>query len=179
MNIILFGFKGSGKTHFGKILATQLKKTFIDTDVFIENQYYQRTGKKSLIRDIYNDLGESGFRSLEKKAILELLTISNAVIALGGGTALNLDLMEKLQKIGQLIYLETKFETIEKRVFKHGTPSFVNPHDPAESLRQIYRERKPIYESIPAEKINTDLLDEAGVIAAILSIVYRKDNNGI
>ena len=39
MNIILFGFKSCGKTHFGKKLSFQLSRPFIDTDQMIEEEY--------------------------------------------------------------------------------------------------------------------------------------------
>src|SRR4030067_437573 len=38
MNIILIGFRGTGKTTIGKILARQLGKEFIDADVYLEKQ---------------------------------------------------------------------------------------------------------------------------------------------
>lgn len=180
MNIILFGFKGCGKTHFGERLAAQLHKPFIDTDHLIIELYAQRTGDHRSIREIHQTLGDLSFRSLESDAIHLLENISDSVIALGGGVALNPDHIDFLQTIGQLIYLEASFDTIQKRVFSQGIPSFVDPKNPIESLRTIYHDRKPIYESIPARRINTDQLDEAGVLAAIISIVYREETtNGI
>ncbi len=175
MNAILFGFKGSGKTHFGKLLALELKRPFIDTDDLMVDMYANQSGQTFSIRDIHQTLGESKFRELESAAIHTLGSITNAVIALGGGTVLNPDHVEYLQKIGQMIYLQASFDTIQKRIFERGAPSFVEAYDPVASLRQIYRDRLPIYEGIAARRIDTDLLDEAGVIAALRSIVYLEE----
>ena len=38
MNIILIGFRGTGKTTIGKILARQLGKEFIDADMYLEKK---------------------------------------------------------------------------------------------------------------------------------------------
>jgi shikimate kinase len=174
MNVILFGFKGCGKTHFGRLLASRINKPFIDTDDLIMDLYAE-TGHRLPVREIYQILGEKKFRLLETDAIHRLADMTESVIALGGGAALNSEHVAFLQKLGQMVYLEASFETIQKRILKQGVPPFVEANNPIESLRKIYHERKPVYESIFACRINTDLFDEEGVIAALISIIYREE----
>jgi shikimate kinase len=175
MNIILFGFKGSGKTHFGKRLSFALHRPFIDTDNLIIERYLEQSGQQLSVREIHQVLGEKTFRALESAAIHSLTSITDSVIALGGGTVLNSDHVDFLRKIGQMVYLEAGFDTIQKRIFDQGIPAFVNADDPVGSLRKIYQERKSIYESIGARRINTDLLDEDGVIAVLRSIIILEE----
>lgn len=163
MNIILFGFKGSGKTHFGKRLALELKRPFIDTDDLI----IELSNNRLSIREIHQLLGENRFRSLESEAIHILTPTLNSVIAIGGGALLNPNNVEYLQKIGQMVYLQAGFDSVQKRILEEGIPSFIEDDDPISSLRKIYHQRLPIYESIQAHCIDTDQLDEAGVIAAL------------
>ena len=175
MNIILFGFKGSGKTHFGKLCAIALNRPFIDTDDLMVELYAQQSGQRLPIRKIYQVLGEKAFRALETKAITALTGISDSVIALGGGVPLNPDHVAFLQTIGQMVYLEASFEIVQKRILESGKPAFIEAEDTVLSLKKMYHDRKPIYESIAARRIQTDLLDEAGVLAALRSIVFMED----
>jgi shikimate kinase len=162
MNLILFGFKGVGKTHYGKLLAKELKYPFIDTDDFFNDSP----------RKLYEELGETAFRALEKKELKRLGDISHSVIALGGGVVLDPENVEFLQNLGTLVYLDASFKTIEARI--KITPAFVKP---GQSLRDVYHERKPIYDSISAARIDIDLFDEPGVLAALKSLVIDFDRS--
>jgi len=166
MNIILFGFKCSGKTHFGKMLAQELNRPFIDTDERIIEGFSHSLP----ISQIYRILGEKEFRNQENVVIQSLAQNTRSVIALGGGTILNPENVKKLQKTGCLIYLAASFKTVQQRIFKKDTPAFIDANDPINSLRTIYDERTKIYESIRAPKIDTDNLDDARIIAGLISI---------
>jgi shikimate kinase len=158
MNIILFGFKGSGKTYLGKRCSAALGCPFIDTDELIEKMYASRIS----LREIYKIEGEANFRMLERAAILSLPSKPPSIIATGGGAVLNPENVQDLQKIGKLVYLKASFDTIKKRLTT--TPAFV---DKANSLEAIYRKRLPIYESIPAIALDVDLCDEVECIAKL------------
>lgn len=175
MNFILFGFKGCGKTHFGKLLAQALRRPFIDTDELVSELHARDTGKRLRAHDIYKKIGEAGFRALEREAILSLENVQDSIIALGGGAVLDPENVEFLQKIGALIYLEAQAETLKTRVMREEIPAFCEEKDPIASFLQMIHERKPLYESIPARRIHTDLLDEAGVLAALRSILLLEE----
>lgn len=175
MNLILFGFKASGKTHFGKLIATQMHRPFIDTDDLILELYAKETGHVRKAKEIYAKLGESAFRALEKRALLTLKNVENAVIAVGGGTVLDPENVEILQKVGALVYLQTSPEKLKQRIFKDELPAFLDPTDPEGSFWQMIQDRAPIYRSIPARCVDTDALDEAGVVAALNSILLLEE----
>ena len=82
MNIILIGFRGTGKTTIGKILARQLGKGFIDADEYLEKK------EGMSIKDIFEKGGEKLFRDIESKVIAELPLLDDKVIATGGGAVL-------------------------------------------------------------------------------------------
>ena len=56
--IVLTGFRGTGKTEIGKILASRLNVPFFDTDDLVETS----TGRS--IPDIFHYNGEERFRSI-------------------------------------------------------------------------------------------------------------------
>lgn len=171
MSIILFGFKGCGKTHFGKLLSKELNYPFIDIDALIMDLYATEHEKTLPIHEIHSLLTDINFRVLEKKAIHSLNKNAHAVIALGGGSVLDLDNVAYLQTIGKLVYLRSNFETLQDRIFKIRAPSFVDPTNPLTSLQSIYKQRLPIYESIPAICIDIDILDEKECINIITKMV--------
>lgn len=182
MHLILFGFKSSGKTHFGRLAAQQLNREFLDTDDLVMFEYAKNNPTAS-IRQIHQNIGETDFRSLEAKAVSSIQLRRAAVIALGGGTFITRNLIDFFQQMGQLIYLEANFKTIEKRILKNNqptpsnlnlsifqVPSFIDQKNPLKSLFEIYQQRKLLYESIPAYKINVDSLNTDSIISEICSI---------
>ncbi|MCP4265208.1 MAG: hypothetical protein GY777_06480, partial [Candidatus Brocadiaceae bacterium] len=71
MNIILIGFRGTGKTTVGKLLSKRLEKDFIDSDKSIESS----TGKT--IKRIFEEDGEEGFRDIEASVIAKISKMDN------------------------------------------------------------------------------------------------------
>ena len=78
-NIVLIGYRGSGKTSVGRLLADRLGWAFVDTDDLIESQ------AGTSIADIFATEGEAGFRAREREAIAKATQDARRVIAVGGG----------------------------------------------------------------------------------------------
>jgi len=153
MNIILIGFKGSGKSSVGKLLASKLGKNFIDTDQLIQEQHYLDSEKELKISDIYRALGEAKFRNLEEEAIAKLSPIKNSIIATGGGAVLNQNNIDCLKKIGTLIYLELSFDACYSRIKQEALPAYV---DSEEELTSLYEERTKIYQHTADSTFQTE-----------------------
>ena len=79
MNVILIGYRGTGKSSVGRRLAARLQRPFIDADDVLE----QRVGCS--IADYFAREGEQAFRDRESEIVSELVTATNTVISLGGG----------------------------------------------------------------------------------------------
>lgn len=141
MNLILFGFKGVGKTTTGKMIARYINCPFFDTDELLEQRLQKR------VSTLYTELGSLAFREEEKKTVLSLKSVTGSVIAVGGGTVLDFENVRILQSIGKMVYLKASFETVSRRI---KTPSFL---DSTTSLKEVYEKRVPIYESICAEVV--------------------------
>lgn len=112
-NIFLTGFMGSGKTTAGKKLAKLLKINFIDLDNYIEQK------EKLSVQSLFENFGEPAFRKMEQVSLNELLKLkSKAVIALGGGTICYNDNLQKIKKIGLLIYIDLPPIALAQRLEK-------------------------------------------------------------
>jgi shikimate kinase len=88
-SIFLVGFRCTGKTTVGQILARKLKTGFFDMDELIEKE----TGKS--INEITKD-GKSWreFRQMEQDLIFELAMKEGIVVGMGGGALVN-DMIKK------------------------------------------------------------------------------------
>ena len=97
MNIVLIGFRCSGKSTVGKSLAKRLRRPFTDSDEYIEAKTHLP------IREIFDLAGESYFRTLEGQAIVDLSRLDGQIIATGGGAALKRQNMKSLRRNGLVI----------------------------------------------------------------------------
>lgn len=142
-NVVLIGFQASGKTTFGKLLASELNRRFVDTDHLILHDHPSLS-----CREIYRTFGKEYFRRLEAEVILRLeCTLKNAVIAIGGGGLLNESNGVSLRKQGYLIYLHVPFQILKNRILSQPVlPSYLGQGDPEISLKQLYEERTMMYE---------------------------------
>ena len=109
--IILIGFMGSGKTTFGKKLASKMNLPFIDSDMEIS------MNENKSINEIFEAYGENHFRDLESAFIKNLKdTNEGFILSTGGGLPCFGDNMEVLNQLGTTIYLEMNPKALLKRL---------------------------------------------------------------
>ena len=99
MQIALAGFMGVGKSTVGRLLATELSRSFVDTDEVAQ----LRIGRS--IVECFQAGDEAIFREAEAEAVREALTGPPSVIALGGGATLREDTRALLLAKALLVYL--------------------------------------------------------------------------
>lgn len=154
MNIVLIGYRATGKTEVGKALARQLGYDFIDSDILIERE------ADCCISDIVRKEGWPGFRKREKDVIKRLSEMKKVVIAAGGGAILDSKNVEHLKKSGILVWLKARPETILKRLKGDDKTAFQRPSLTGESLdaelKQILKERTPLYKEAAHIEVDTD-----------------------
>lgn len=113
--IIFCGFRGTGKTDIGRIIAERTALPFLDTDTLIE----QQTGRS--IPDIFHEDGEERFREVER-AVIAGLPKRDAVISTGGGVVTDPANMLQLRRDSIIVVLHADIDTIEKRLTKKPRP---------------------------------------------------------
>lgn len=149
-NIFLIGPMGAGKSSIGKHLAKSLQKEFYDTDEEIEN----RTGVD--ICWVFDVEGEEGFRERESSVIAELTQFTNIVLATGGGSILDENNRTMLSLNGTIIYLDVSLDYQSDRTINESRRPLLRGDNRLETLKKLYYERKPLYESIADWRILTD-----------------------
>jgi shikimate kinase len=144
MNIVLIGYRGSGKTSIGKRLASNLWMDFVDTDVLI----VERAGKT--IREIFAEEGEEGFRRRESEVMAEVGARDNLVIAAGGGAILKAENVAALKKNGKVVWLKATPEALFGRIQADAGTDVNRPNLTAagglEEVRQVLEKRTPLYQ---------------------------------
>lgn len=123
MNIILIGFKASGKSTVGQELARHLALTFIDLDRVIEQLARDEDGLDLSYRKLFEQRGEAFFRQLESRALDSLADRQGIVLATGGGAPMTCENHRRLAEIGKLVYLRVKPVVIFRRLERLGMPA--------------------------------------------------------
>lgn len=152
-NIVLVGMPGSGKTTLGLELSKMMKREFYDTDSLI----FEREEKSP--SEIINEMGEEYFRNLESKVCTELSSVSNGIIATGGGAVLREENVRLLKHNGILFFLDRKLEKIRPTASRPLSNSI-------KKLKAVYKDRYPIYKSAADYSIesNENVMDSANKV---------------
>jgi len=141
--IILIGFRGAGKTTVGKLLAERLNLPFLDLD----DEVQRRVGLS--IKEMVERYGWSYFREMEREVLEDLIEKEGCVVALGGGSVLHEDLMEKLKNKAFIIYLKISPATAIKRISKDSKSEQTRPSlsdlSLVEEVEGVLKERAPLY----------------------------------
>ena len=104
--IILIGYMGAGKTTIGKPLAAALGISFYDLDWYIENR------RRKKIPQIFEELGEEGFRKIEHNMLHEVAEFEDVIISCGGGTPCFFDNIDYMNQQAQVVYLHCTPEVL-------------------------------------------------------------------
>lgn len=140
-NIILIGMPGSGKSTIGRLVAEKTGKQFADVDDLVEKW----AGKT--IPAIFDEDGETVFRSWETKALAELGKQSNLVIATGGGCVTQARNYPLLHQNGTIFWLQREPEKL---------PADGRPLSQGQDPRQMYALREPMYAAFADRRIDNN-----------------------
>ena len=114
MNVILIGYRGTGKTSVGRLLAAKLGRLFLDSDELIKSS----SGKS--VREMVAEKGWGYFRQEEKRVVARLAANDDCVVALGGGAVLDEENVRNLKPKGFFIWLTADAQLIVGRLNGDG-----------------------------------------------------------
>ncbi len=162
-NIILIGFMGVGKGTTARALVKASEYFAIDTDDLIESL------EKRAIKKIFKKEGEAYFRNLEKKCALWLeKNVDNTIISTGGGFFRQ----ENIHNIGKVIYLESSFEGILRRINKSPNAKAKLRKRPLlkdlKEGKKLYEQRVEDYKKVADVIVNVEDKDIEDIVKDIL-----------
>ena len=171
--VILTGYRATGKTSIGRVLADMLGFDFLDTDLAIE----KRQGES--IAEMVGRGGWDLFRRKEEDMLLELARRKNIVIATGGGSVMHENAWKKLRKNGFSVWLTVDLKTICQRLAADSNSDDQRPPltemGTMDEISMVLSERIPLYEKSSDLTINTEGKTPEEVAEAIIT-EFKKGN---
>jgi shikimate kinase len=160
--VVLVGLMGAGKSSVGSEVAARMGMTFVDVDVAI----VERTGKT--VRELWERGGESAYRHLESKVVLDTLAEKrDVVLAAPGGVVLDPVVRTALAN-AFVVWLRTDPATLASRVRLDDHRPLLGEH-PQDVLTTMAHERSGIYEDLADLAIDTDHEDVEAIASRIVS----------
>jgi len=162
MNIALIGYRGTGKSTIGKILAERLDFEYVEMDSEIE----KLAGIS--IPEIVDHYSWDHFRDLESQVVETFTARNRQVLDTGGGVITRPQNRELLKKNALVFLLEANVEDIIKRISGDGArPSLTGTKTITEEVVDVLKERGPLYEETAHFRLNTSELSPGEIVLKI------------
>ncbi len=131
---------GVGKGSIAREVVKKSKYISLDTDDLIESM------ENRSVRKIFEEEGEEYFRELEANISIWLQkSVQNTLISTGGGFYK----VKNLKKIGTIVFLDSPFEEILKRIQEHPNAEKKLSKRPLlcdlDKAKELYELRRPSY----------------------------------
>ncbi len=169
-HIVLIGFMGAGKSTVGRCLSRMLSRQLLDTDAMIE----ARAGMS--VSEIFETRGEEAFRGIETEVLSGLAKRRVPVIvSTGGGMPMREENRRKLQKLGLVVYLRVRPETVCRRLADDTARPLLAGGDRRQRVDELLRLRDPVYMSAARLIVDTDEKTPDAVAEEILRGMGRPE----
>ena len=162
--LALVGYRGTGKSTVGRIVAARLGWPFADADREVE----ARAGRP--IRALFEADGEPAFRALEAEVIADLCARGPLVLATGGGAVLRPANRAALRDLGFVAWLRADPATLADRLRR--SPGDRPPLTAAGLLGEIeavLAARAPLYAEVAHAVVEAAGRPPGEVAAAVLA----------
>ncbi|WP_319549438.1 shikimate kinase [Desulfogranum marinum] len=170
-SILLTGFRATGKSLIGRLLAERLGYRFVDTD----HELCRRT--KQSVEEIVAERGWQGFRMLERALLQEMAGQQKIVLAVGGGAIEHEDIWQLLRAHYFIIWLQADKKTILSRMAADDKTSTQRPALTSQNLEdeieEILARRSPLYASGSDMAVDTATGAPKQLVEQILSALVK------
>jgi len=167
---ILLGMMGAGKTSVGRQLADLTGRTFVDTDLLLQ----QRLGRP--ISQIFQIYGEEAFRDHET-SVIRGLEPGLTIISTGGGAVLRPDNWVEFRRLGITVYLDATLDTLLDRLAtsKRKRP-LLQVENWEDRARNLLESRSDLYRQADV-KVPVDDVDIEFGASRVLSAITEYERN--
>lgn len=171
MNLVLIGYRGTGKSTVGTLLAERLGMRYVCMDSEITKK------AKMSIPEIVEKYGWAKFRDLESELTKELTWQDGLVIDTGGGVIERQENVKDLQVNTLIFWLHASVDTIISRI--HGDssrPALTSGKTFLEEVSEVLAKREPIYKAAAHHEIDTNNTNPSLVADSIIKIWAQRPN---
>ncbi|MCX5848641.1 MAG: shikimate kinase [Deltaproteobacteria bacterium] len=174
MKVVLIGYRATGKSTVGRIIAAKLKIAFWDTDLMVEKSMAMP------IKEIVALHGWDFFREKEKDTVKFLMQKGACVIATGGGVVLERENVDLLKQAGVIIWLNAPGHDIIERLKRDARKEAVRPQFTSGNIDQetanTLKQRLPLYENAADYTVDTAGKSAAQVAEDIYQYLRKMGN---
>jgi shikimate kinase len=161
-NLVLIGYRGTGKSTVGRCLARELRRHLVSTDAEVVKR------AKLSIPEIVKQFGWDYFRDMESAVCRDLAAQDGLIVDTGGGAILRDENVKILRQGGTLVWLTATVETITRRIGGDTQrPSLTGTKSFTEEIRDVLTERIPKYQAAAHHIIATDGISTTQVVERI------------
>jgi shikimate kinase len=152
MNLVLIGYRGTGKTVLGKIIHQRMDWPVHHCDRLLE----ERFGRS--IAEFVKENGWDAFREEEERLIAELASLDGVILDTGGGVVTRAANIEALRRNGFLVWLQSDPASIARWIKGDANrPSLTGAKSAVDEIREVLAEREPLYRSAAHYSLRTDM----------------------
>jgi shikimate kinase len=165
MNIVLIGYRGTGKSVVGELLAQKLNRETISMDAEI----VKKAGMS--IPEFVEQNGWPKFRDVETEVARELAERDNIIVDCGGGIIERPENIPALRTNGVIFLLQASVDVIVSRIADGSErPALTEGKTFTEEVAEVLDRRIPLYSEAAQHTINTDNMTPEQVADSILAV---------
>jgi len=170
VNLVLIGYRGTGKTTVGRLLAAELGMPYVS----IDEEIVKRVALG--IPEMVGRYSWEYFRDREEEAVATLAGRDGQVLDTGGGVVTRPVNIERLKKNGLVFLLEAELSDIVARIGSDTQrPSLTGTKSFTEEAAEVLAHRTPLYRAAADHAVNTSALSPEEAVRQIAAI-YRQAN---
>jgi shikimate kinase len=163
MNLVLIGYRGTGKSTVAQILSRKLGMAAVSLD----EEIVREAGMP--IPEIVEKHGWTWFRDLESEIAKRFGERSDLILDAGGGVILRPENTLNLRRDGAVFWLKASVEVIVERIHESTErPALTQGKSFLEEVEEVLSERDPLYRAAADREIDTDRLTPAAVADEIV-----------
>jgi shikimate kinase len=172
-NLVLIGYRATGKTVVGVALARILRRPFVDLDQILVAEAGQS------VAEIVAQGGWEEFRRREKELVARYRHTWGQVLATGGGVVLDPENVQALQENGVIIWLTAEPDAIRARLEADRLRDAFRPSltggDTVSEVLEVLKFREPLYRAAARVIIDTTNQSISQIVREILETLKLKE----
>jgi shikimate kinase len=166
VNVVLIGYRGTGKSAVAERLARQLDLEAISLDA----ELVKAAGKS--IPAVVEERGWAGFRDLEEEIVRTFASRDGQVLDCGGGVVERESNFAVLRRSAQVVWLTASVATILERIADDDQrPALTTTKSFTEEVEEVLLRRTPLYRRLAHYEVATDGRDLEAIAAVIARLV--------
>ncbi len=170
MNVVLIGYRGTGKSTVGTLVSKELGWNYVSTDAEI----IQRA--QLSIPEIVQQSGWDYFRDLESAVCKDFSQQDHCVIDTGGGIIVKDENIQVLKPNARIFWLTATVSTITQRIEGDTQrPSLTGGKSFVDEITEVLNERSLKYQAAADYIISTDHSTPEAIVAKILVHLHKSD----